>query len=768
MPAAAASSSWRRASRGAPELERRAPGDQPRVERLDAPAGRIERPDRPPRGGQRRLQARERGIERPPRAPSARVAVPSRADRSRPPPRLARRVAASDLHPCGSRRRRSRQGGPGRAALADEGGVGLLRVVAGGGGVAGQQFGLGGEQAGFGEVGAHAGRLQLGHRGQRRSRAPPTPAARTAGRRSGPSAAAPAGTSCARYSASTRSYQRQRGGNVAAAGGDPAEVVADLGRGERLADRLVQLLGAQEVGLGRGQRAAGAPAARRGCTAGAPPTARRPPGGTRVNGSPVALQRLVEPSRAAAGSSRAAPASARGRARRAPAARARPPPAPRAIVPRCVSAHERLIRASPARRASPPSSADRHRAPQVRDGRVGVAELDRGQPQRPLGGRRASRSAADESTDAASERAARASAEARRTASSACSSTVAIRVSLPQTPLPATRSIGEGVGHERTSRALGPPQGRRQPRQGERLPAAPRPDPGRPGRRAGRRKPSSPAGRRRSSATFGVTTFTRPPQNPEDPATRGARRDRAAAQGHRRPPAGPGRASRPTTCSWARAITLTGEPRIQGGPGSSVRQAKLPQDAAAAHDPRAATARASRSPCSTPACSSTSGSRAVQQAAGRRRRLGRRARRLRRQRVRPRHVHRRPDPAGRARGRGLRRQGARLARRRRRPRPSPQAMEQLPQDVDIVNLSLGGYTDDDSAPLAIACALQAMRKQRSVVVAAAGNNASRPPVLAGGVQAGARRRRRRAEGRRSGQAPTSATTAGGSTPPRAA
>ena len=48
-------------------------------------------------------------------------------------------------------------------------------------------------------------------------------------------------------------------------------------------------------------------------------------------------------------------------------------------------------------------------------------------------------------------------------------------------------------------------------------------------------------------------------------------------------------------------------------------------------------------------------------------------------------------------------------------------MEQLPQDVDIVNLSLGGYTMDDAAPLAIACALNAMRKQRNVVVAAAGN-----------------------------------------------
>jgi subtilisin family serine protease len=68
------------------------------------------------------------------------------------------------------------------------------------------------------------------------------------------------------------------------------------------------------------------------------------------------------------------------------------------------------------------------------------------------------------------------------------------------------------------------------------------------------------------------------------------------------------------------------------------------------------------------------------------------------------------------------------------------AIEQLP-DIDIVNLSLGGYTDRDTAPLAIATALQAMREQRTAVVAAAGNQgASRPfwpaafePVLAVGA-----------------------------------
>ena len=55
------------------------------------------------------------------------------------------------------------------------------------------------------------------------------------------------------------------------------------------------------------------------------------------------------------------------------------------------------------------------------------------------------------------------------------------------------------------------------------------------------------------------------------------------------------------------------------------------------------------------------------------------------------------------------------------------AMEQLPNDIDIINLSLGGYTDHDTAPLAIATAMQAMGQQHRVVVAAAGNQgASRP------------------------------------------
>jgi hypothetical protein len=55
-----------------------------------------------------------------------------------------------------------------------------------------------------------------------------------------------------------------------------------------------------------------------------------------------------------------------------------------------------------------------------------------------------------------------------------------------------------------------------------------------------------------------------------------------------------------------------------------------------------------------------------------------------------------------------------------------QAMEQLPPDVDIINLSLGGYTDHDTPPLAIATALQAIGQQRAVVAAAGNQGSGRP------------------------------------------
>jgi hypothetical protein len=57
-----------------------------------------------------------------------------------------------------------------------------------------------------------------------------------------------------------------------------------------------------------------------------------------------------------------------------------------------------------------------------------------------------------------------------------------------------------------------------------------------------------------------------------------------------------------------------------------------------------------------------------------------------------------------------------------------QAMEQqLPAGVTIVNLSLGGYTQDDSAPLAMAGVLRAMRGKGAAIVAAAGNAGRRRP-----------------------------------------
>ena len=55
------------------------------------------------------------------------------------------------------------------------------------------------------------------------------------------------------------------------------------------------------------------------------------------------------------------------------------------------------------------------------------------------------------------------------------------------------------------------------------------------------------------------------------------------------------------------------------------------------------------------------------------------------------------------------------------------AMEALPPEVQIVNLSLGGYTEDDSAPLAIAGALRMMRARGGAVVAAAGNSGLNRP-----------------------------------------
>ena len=227
--------------------------------------------------------------------------------------------------------------------------------------------------------------------------------------------------------------------------------------------------------------------------------------------------------------------------------------------------------------------------------------------------------------------------------------------------------------------------------------------------------------------TFGVTTFTRTPANPEDPAREvldAIARVRKATAGR---PQGPVRVA-PNHVLVGEAsgsITLTGEPRLQGGPGSSVRVAALPKSLPL-RTTRRGDGKGVRIAVLDTGMFDHQWLLAVQRAAG----SG--------------DVwDAEPDSYADAEtGHGTFIAGLIL-----QVAPAAevyvvkvldshgvgddaavaQAMEQLPQDIDIVNLSLGGYTDNDSAPLAIACAVQVMRKQRGAVVAAAGNAGSDRP-----------------------------------------
>jgi hypothetical protein len=226
--------------------------------------------------------------------------------------------------------------------------------------------------------------------------------------------------------------------------------------------------------------------------------------------------------------------------------------------------------------------------------------------------------------------------------------------------------------------------------------------------------------------TFGVTTFTRTPQNPADPAREvldAIAKVRKATAGR---PQGPVRiAPNHVLVGESGAITLTGEPRLQGGPGSSVRVAPLPK-AMPLRTTRRGDGKGVRIAVLDTGLFAHPWLTAVQKATA------------------SDDVwdvdH--DDYADAESGHGTFISGLIL-----QVVPAAEvyvvkvldslgvgddstvaaAMEQLPQDVDIVNLSLGGYTMDDAAPLAISCALNAMRKQRNVVVAAAGNaGKSRP------------------------------------------
>ncbi len=171
---------------------------------------------------------------------------------------------------------------------------------------------------------------------------------------------------------------------------------------------------------------------------------------------------------------------------------------------------------------------------------------------------------------------------------------------------------------------------------------------------------------------FGVTVFTRTPQNPPDPAREVLDALAQRPQGHRQSPAGPGaRGAQPRVRrrgggvgdQLLRRAAHSGRAGLDRAPGAAAR------GAAAAHD-SAGDGQGVRIAVLDTGMFEHEWLKSVQRAPEQRRRLGRRARRLRRRRVRPRHVHRRADPAGGARRVGLRGQGARLARRRRRPRAS--------------------------------------------------------------------------------------------------
>ena len=231
-----------------------------------------------------------------------------------------------------------------------------------------------------------------------------------------------------------------------------------------------------------------------------------------------------------------------------------------------------------------------------------------------------------------------------------------------------------------------------------------------------------PADRR---TAFGVTTFARTPQNPEDPAREvlaALATVRKATAGRKQ---GPVHVAPNYVFVGESAITMTGEPRVQGGPGSSVRLANPPA-ALPLRTTRAGDGKGVKIAVLDTGLFKHPWLTAVQHAAA-------------------------SDDVWDADANGYADNesghGTFIAGLILQVAPAAEvyvvkvldsngvgddatvaaAMEQLPQDIDIINLSLGGYTDRNEGPLAIAQALRAMRRKRGAVVAAAGNWASPRP-----------------------------------------
>jgi hypothetical protein len=233
--------------------------------------------------------------------------------------------------------------------------------------------------------------------------------------------------------------------------------------------------------------------------------------------------------------------------------------------------------------------------------------------------------------------------------------------------------------------------------------------------------------KRSERAKSGATLFTRTPENPKDPAKEvltSITRARKATAGRKQ---GPVRvAPNYVFVGEGGAITMTGEPRVQGGPGASVRVAKRPA-ALPLLGARPEDGKGVRIAVLDTGLFDHPYLKTVAHAAGSEDAWD---------------VAKHDGYVDNESGHGTFIAGLIL-----QVAPAAevyvvkvldsngvgedwgvaQAIEQLPSDIDIVNLSLGGYTNDDRGPLAIASALNAMRRRGNAVVAAAGNWGSPRP-----------------------------------------